>query len=109
MALEGCGEVLPIFSFEEEAEMFLWFELPGTEWRVRETSVGELTSLLYGLCAGADKVALDPSPEIVSAAMVGIISLGRKDFLRNLLDVPRPEKPPQDLPPAMDSNDLVFV
>ncbi len=77
-------ETLPIFSHEEEAEMFLWFGAAGTGWWVRETTVGELVSVLYGPCVGVKKVALDPLPMFDDEAMVNLVSLGRGDFLRTL-------------------------
>ncbi len=48
IGLDGSGEALPVFGFEEEAEMFLWLEGLDSGWRVQETSSGELISLLYG-------------------------------------------------------------
>ena len=55
-------EMLPVFSHEEEAEMFLrLLRGVGEDWRVRESRTGELVSVLYGLsCAGVKEVALDP-------------------------------------------------
>ncbi len=44
----GNGEALPVFSFEEEARMFLEFAAPDGGWRVRVTTVGELISVLSG-------------------------------------------------------------
>jgi hypothetical protein len=52
-------EAMPIFSFGEEAEMFIRFEAWG-DWSVRETSAGELISLLSGPYSDVKMVALDP-------------------------------------------------
>lgn len=83
--LEG-QEALPIFSFREEAEMFVWLEAGGT-WSARETSVRELASLLFGLYLPyVKKVALDPLPEICDEGMVPLVSVSRNDFARTLLD-----------------------
>ncbi len=63
-----CGgeQALPVFSSEGEAEMFLWLGDSSEDgWRVKETSAGELISVLYGPCARVGSVALDPSPEMV--------------------------------------------
>lgn len=79
-------ETLPIFSHEEEAEIFLWFGTPGTGWRARETTAGKLVSLLYGSCAGVGEVALDPLPLFDDDVMAGLVSLSWKDFVRNLMD-----------------------
>lgn len=83
--LDGTREALPVFSFEEEAELFLRCEAPGKGWTVRETRIGELVSVLSGPCSGASMVALDPLPEIVSGGMVGLVSLDRTSFLRTLV------------------------
>ncbi|MGH3085832.1 MAG: hypothetical protein ACRDSJ_00770 [Rubrobacteraceae bacterium] len=55
-------EALPVFSFEEEAEMFLDFRADeGREgWELRETTSGELASLLIGHLAKVESVILDP-------------------------------------------------
>lgn len=87
----GSGrETLPIFSHEEEAETFLWLGSPGAGWRARETTAGELVSLLYGPCVDVEKVALDPLPLFGDKAMGGLVSLLREDFVRNLVDEREP-------------------
>jgi hypothetical protein len=80
-------KALVVFSFEEEAQMFLWFRLatPGGGWRVRQTSVGELVSVLYGPCSDTRKVVLDPVPEAGRAELAELLSMPRNDFLRFLL------------------------
>lgn len=80
----GSVKTLPIFSFKEEAELFLQFEVLATSWRVRRTTPGELILLLYGPCAGVERVALDPSAEIVAGEMAALVSLDRKDFVQAL-------------------------
>src|SRR5918994_7993205 len=56
----GCGqETLPIFSSEEETELFLRFGGVAGGWRARQSSAGELVSVLSGPWAGVKKVALD--------------------------------------------------
>lgn len=87
------GKTLPIFSHEEEAEMFLWLGSPGAGWRARETTAGELVSLLCGPCADVGKVALDPLPLFGDEAMAGLVSLPREDFMRNLIDEREPRIP----------------
>jgi hypothetical protein len=46
----GDSKALVVFSFEEEAEMFVDLRLAASKykWKVRQTSVGELVSILYG-------------------------------------------------------------
>ena len=78
---DGTQETLPVFSSEEEAEIFLRFGGVTGGWRARESSAGELVSMLYGPCAGVRKVALDPSPEMVNEGTVRLVSLLRESFL----------------------------
>jgi hypothetical protein len=81
-----------VFSFEEEAEMFLDLRLAASEdgWKVRRTSVGELVSILYGPCSGTKKILLDPLPEIGGEALADLLSMPRNDFLRFLLGEEEP-------------------
>ena len=81
----GGETVLPIFSFQEEVELFLRLEAKGADWWPRETTTGELASLLLGLCARADKVALDPLPGLGERAILELVGMGRRHFVRHLL------------------------
>ena len=77
------GHTLPVFSGEGEAEMFAW--LGGVfedGWRTRETSAGELVSILCGTCACASNVALDPSPDMTPEEMVGLVGISPARFVR---------------------------
>jgi len=86
--LASREEALPVFSFEGEARMF--FELGTSDgWRVRETAAGELISILFGLCAGVRRVALDPLPNPDAAALAGLVSMGREAFMESLLNMQR--------------------
>jgi hypothetical protein len=76
-------EAMPIFSFREEAEMFIRFE-SWDGWWVREISAGELVSLLFGPYSRVKMVALDPLPEICDEGMTRLVSVSRKDFARML-------------------------
>lgn len=81
----ACGEeTLPVFSFEEEAELFLRFSGSSTGWRVAQTTAGNLISVLHGPCADVEKVALDPPVEFVDEALLGLLTLSRKDLMRTL-------------------------
>jgi hypothetical protein len=63
ISLQGKGETLPVFSAGWAARGYLLAEeAPGWGWYVRACSPGELASLLVGLCAGVEWVALDPRP-----------------------------------------------
>jgi hypothetical protein len=85
VGLDGTGEALPIFSFEEEAEMFLW--LQGTEdgQEVRETTPGQLVSILYGPCADVGRVMLDPLPEIGARMQNSLLGMDRNDFVESVM------------------------
>lgn len=75
-------EAVPVFSHQEEAEMFLWLWEAGCNgWHARESSVGELVSVLSGPCADVERVALDPLPEMVLEKTVGLVSMGRERFV----------------------------
>jgi len=81
--LAGKGEeALPVFSHEEEAEVFLSLsEAKDDRWRARESTAGELISVLSGPRAGVKEVALDPLPEMVAQRTVGLVSLSRERFM----------------------------
>jgi hypothetical protein len=84
--IDASGEtVLPVFSFREEGEVFLGLEATETDRWLRETTTGELVSLLLGLCARVDKVALDPLPGLCEKEIVGLVSTGRRHFVRHLM------------------------
>ena len=76
-------KTMPVFSFREEAEMYMRFEVRGSWW-VRKTSAGELACLLFGFYSCVEKVALDPLPEICDEGMTPLVSVSRKDFTRTL-------------------------
>jgi hypothetical protein len=78
-------EALAVFSSEEEAEIILRFGGVTGGWRARESSAGELVSVLSGPCAGVKKVALDPSPEMVVEGTVGLVSLLRESFMKLIM------------------------
>jgi hypothetical protein len=94
----GRQRTLPIFSYREEAEAFLealrqdrltWGKAcvtpASSSWRVRETTRGELVSLLCGACAGVHRILLDPSPEIDAEMVVDLVGVGRESFMERLL------------------------
>ena len=81
----GGQETLPVFSSEEEAKIILQFEGVTGGWRARQSSAGELVSVLSGPCAGVKKVALDPSPEMVVEGTVRLVSLLRESFMNLIM------------------------
>lgn len=83
------GETLAIFGHEEEAAMFLHLSGYGDDgWRVRESSAGEIVSVLYGPCSGMESISLDPLPGMVADGTLGLVGLERKRFLGRLLEQP---------------------
>jgi hypothetical protein len=86
LTIDADGEtVLPVFSFREEVELFLHLQAKGADWWPRETTTGELVSLLLGLCAWVEKVALDPLPGFGEREILGLVSTGRRHFVRHLM------------------------
>ncbi len=89
--LAGGEEAMPVFSHEEEAEMFLGlWEIGFDGWQARESTAGELISVLYGPCASVERVALDPLPEMLLERTVGLVSLDRERFVDLMLSRRRP-------------------
>jgi hypothetical protein len=86
LTIDAGGEtVLPLFNFQEEVELFLSLQAKGADWWPRETTTGELVSLLLGLCARVDTVALDPLPRLGEREIVELVSTGRRHFVHHLL------------------------
>jgi hypothetical protein len=83
--LDGTEQALPVFSFEEEAEMFLWLQTTEDGREVRETTPGQLVSILYGPCAGVGRVMLDPLPEIAARMQIGLLGMDRNDFVESVM------------------------
>lgn len=84
--LESRGEALPVFSWAEEARMFL--RLGGFEegvWAIRESTAGGLVSMLEEeLNAEVEFVALDPMPEMLTPmfdTMISLVTLDRQSFI----------------------------
>jgi hypothetical protein len=91
---EGDGESLPVFSFEEEARMFLRLskDVETAGWWVRKATAGELVSLLLAPRAKVKRVALDPLPRrSLGRAMVPLFCVGRERFVEELLEVGKRE------------------
>ena len=85
--IDSRREALPVFSFPEEAEMFL--RLGGLEergWRIVACTAGELVSRLPGYRrAGIELVALDPLPEMMCPTLdttIALVTLTLRGFAR---------------------------
>jgi hypothetical protein len=91
--LDDTGEALAVFSFEEEAEMFLWLKRTEDGQEVRETTPGQLVSILYGPCADVGRVMLDPLPEIGASMQIRPSSMDRRDFVESVMGARSLETP----------------
>jgi hypothetical protein len=76
-------EAIALFSGEEEAMMFCHFSKQGAKGSIRETTAGEVLSLLYGPWSVAGHVALDPFPEVLGSTLLGLLMLSRERFARS--------------------------
>ncbi len=75
---------IAVFSSEEEAKMFCHFRKRAADLSVRETSTGEILSLLYCPWCAAKHVALDPLPEVLGDAwLLELLTLDRHSFDRH--------------------------
>jgi len=85
--IDTSTEALPVFSYPEEAEMFLRLgSLEERGWRVVAYTAGELVSRLPEYRrAGIDLVALDPLPEMMGSAFdttIALVTLSLRGFAR---------------------------
>ena len=97
------GGSLPVFSFQEEAQTYLSLsenDQEGNRWRIRETTAGELVSVLLAPCADVRQVALDPLPLTLGMGrlMASLCSVARERFVEELLG--RRREPAGELVPA---------
>jgi hypothetical protein len=87
--LEGKGETLPVFTAGWAARGYLFAgEPPGGGWYVRACTPGELVSLLVGLYAGVEWVALDPMLGRSGGEVASVMP--RENFVDYLLCSPAP-------------------
>jgi hypothetical protein len=83
--LDGTGQALPVFSFEKEAETFLWLQTTEDGREVRETTPEQLISILCGPCADVGRVMLDPLPEIGARMQNSLLGMDRNDFVESVM------------------------
>ena len=85
---------MAVFSFEEEAQTCMSLLQEGEKekkgWSIRQTTPGELVSVLLALCADVIRGAPDPLPPVLSFSreMLPLVSVKRKRFVRYLLKDP---------------------
>lgn len=84
----GGGDKMPVFSRESEAASYLRGAGLEGGWRARETSVGELASLLLGPYSDVSRVLLDP-PAGNAGPPEGAAGVERRAFVDCLMRGPR--------------------
>ena len=89
--LDGLGRTLPVFSFREEAEMFLALGGLGDGWLSGESGAGDLFSLFLGDGADVESVVLDPLPVMLSDGTAGLVGLSLVRFVDKFLRSGTPE------------------
>lgn len=82
------GESLPVFSSELAARSFLRFNQCGPEWHVRESTAGELISLLMGHIADVDLVSPNPPPGDTNGETVMPKAINKRDYIGSLMREP---------------------
>jgi hypothetical protein len=80
--LSDGTQAMALFSGEEEARMFCHFRKEGVSANIRQTTAGEVISVLYCPWCAAKHVALDPFPGILGERLLGLLTLDREDFAR---------------------------
>jgi hypothetical protein len=85
------GETVAVFSFEEEARLFL--DLRGAKDGLRpvRVSAGRLLSLFKGSWPGFGSVALDPIPELDAGTLLPLTTTSRERFVHFLRYMERSE------------------
>ena len=86
LTLDLCGDkggALAVFSFQEEAQMYLQVEALEGSWQVEEVEARQLASvLLWGSCSQVKWLALDPMPpRSVSCKVNHLVCASRQHFL----------------------------
>ncbi len=84
----GGEAALPVFSTEDAARAFLRFGAFGPEWHVRESTAGELISLLVGHIADVEQVVLDPPSGLAASETSSLECLSKKSFIGSLMKKP---------------------
>jgi hypothetical protein len=81
------GRALPVFTWEEEARLFLRFgRFAKDGWRIVECTPEQLAVMLaQDDLAHVGFVALDPLPEPVWSGMIRLVSIEREKFVDRLV------------------------
>ena len=92
LELDGLGRTLPVFSFPEEAEMYLALDGLGGEWHVREGVADDFSPHLFGPRAGVESVLLDPLPGTLGDGAEGSVGIGPERFAGRFLGLLLPRR-----------------
>lgn len=84
----SSGEIVPIFRDGRSAHDFLLRGGFDPEWRIRESTAGELTSLLLTCLAGVGQVALDPPAVVETAGDMDPERISKEEFIVALMGAP---------------------
>ena len=82
------GETLPVFGSEVAARAFLRFNRCDAKWHVRESTAGELISLLMGHIADVNQVTLDPLSAATKSQKARPETVDKRDFISSLMREP---------------------
>jgi hypothetical protein len=86
LTLDGGGDrVLPVFSFRDEADMYVHLQLGTPGWGPRVFSADEIVSMLLSSLSEVTRVALDPLPEACDKTLLDLLCVRRDAFVRALL------------------------
>lgn len=80
-------EMVPVFGTERMAGEFLRDGGFGPGWHVRESTAGELISLLLSLLSDVNSVALDP-PDLTSMEIAPVNRATKREFMAVLMGRP---------------------
>ena len=87
LAAQPCREILPVFTGAEAAQDFVRRGGVGGDWWARESTAGELVSLLVGHLPHVDRIVLDPVFG-VSAGEAEPRSVSKEEFVATLMAEP---------------------
>ncbi len=86
LTIDGGGDrVLPVFSFRDEAEMYVRLQPGNPGWAPRAFSPDEIVSVLYGPLSDVARVALDPPPEACDRTLLDLLCVRRGAFVVSLV------------------------
>lgn len=92
--LAGLGRALPVFSFPEEAEMFLALDGLGGQWDVREGVADDFFPHFFGPRADVESVVLDPLPGALGDGAGRPVGIGPERFVDRFLGASTPDAVP---------------